>query len=85
MVKPLIYGKPNCVNCDKTKGKFNDLGVEYDVVDITKDKEALMKIKSLGFKEAPVVVTEFATWSGYQEGKIMEHFSSQNDDDTWDF
>lgn len=87
MVKPLIYSKQNCSNCEKTKNKFNILGIDYDIVDISTDREALKKIKAMGFKEAPVVVTGSESWSGYQEHKILHYNDSlHNDsDDMWDF
>lgn len=86
MSKPLIYTKPNCINCDKTKALFDTLGVEYDTVDITQDQEALNKILTLGFRAAPVVFTGDNQWGGYNEQAIREYAEGQNggsDDSVW--
>ena len=46
------------------------LGVQYDTVDITKDPDALEKILSMGFKSAPVVITDNDAWSGFNPDKV---------------
>lgn len=65
-----LYTKPACGQCDSTKQMFKNLGIEYSEIDITKDKEALKKIKSLGYLSAPVVVTETDSWAGHKRDKI---------------
>jgi glutaredoxin-like protein NrdH len=50
-----VYSKPTCVQCDATKRALTKAGVDYKVVDITKD---------------PVVVTEDDRWSGFRPDKI---------------
>ncbi|MGO1408407.1 MAG: glutaredoxin domain-containing protein, partial [Brachybacterium sp.] len=52
-----VYSKPLCVQCDATKRALNKAGVAYDVVDITEDADALATVKSLGYVQAPVVIT----------------------------
>jgi len=79
----LIYTKPNCVNCEKTKNEFKSLNISYDEIDITKDKEALMRIKQAGFREAPVIFTENDSWSGFNPEKIRAINSDGSDDDLW--
>ena len=51
-----MYSKPLCVQCDATKRALNKAGVAYDVVDITEDADALAKVKSLGYVQAPVEI-----------------------------
>lgn len=65
-----VYVKPSCVQCDATKRLMDRLGVEYDTVDITKDLDALEKILSMGFKSAPVVITDNDAWSGFNPDKV---------------
>ena len=65
-----LYSKPLCVQCDATKRALNKAGVPYDVVDITEDADALAKVKSLGFAEAPVVITDGDQWSGFRPDKV---------------
>lgn len=65
-----MYSKPLCVQCDATKRALNKAGVAYDVVDITEDADALAKVKSLGYVQAPVVITSQDHWSGFRPDKI---------------
>jgi len=65
-----VYVKPACVQCDMTKRMLNKLEIDYDTVDITEDEAALEMILSMGFKSAPVVITESDAWAGFQPDKI---------------
>ena len=65
-----VYSKPLCVQCDATKRALNKAGVAYDVVDITEDADALARVKSLGYVQAPVVITSADHWSGFRPDKI---------------
>lgn len=61
-----VYSKPHCVQCDATKRALNKAGLDFDVIDITEDAEALSTVKSLGYVQAPVVVTSEDHWSGFR-------------------
>lgn len=78
MSKPVVLTKNDCVNCDKTKALFDTLGVEYDVV--TEEEGSLQKIMELGFRAAPVVITDDAKWVGFNEKAIRDYASG----DVWD-
>lgn len=68
-----VYAKPLCVQCDATKRALNKAGIPYDVVDdITEDPDALATVKSLGYVQAPVVITSEDHWSGFRPDKIKE-------------
>lgn len=66
----LVYVKPQCVQCDQTKRILDREGIEYSTVDITQDSDALEKLLSMGFKSAPVVITEQESWAGFNPDKI---------------
>lgn len=65
-----VYVKPNCVQCDMTKRMLDKLDISYNTVDITQDADALDKVLAMGFKSAPVVITESDSWAGFQPDKI---------------
>lgn len=65
-----VYSKPQCVQCEATYRKLNSRGVEYKVVDLSADPVALEKVKSLGYLQAPVVVTDEDHWSGFRPDKL---------------
>ena len=67
----IVYSKPSCVQCTATYRALDSKGIEYDVVDMSVDEDALAKVKGLGYQQAPVVVTDEAGhWSGYNPNKI---------------
>jgi glutaredoxin-like protein NrdH len=53
-----------------TKRYMDKLGIDYNTVDITEDEEALDMIMELGFKSAPVVISDAGSWAGFQPEKI---------------
>jgi glutaredoxin-like protein NrdH len=67
---PIVYTKPNCVQCDATKRMMDKLGVEYTTVDIVENPAELDKLIEMGYRAAPVVVAGNESWSGFQPEKI---------------
>ncbi|PFG43955.1 ribonucleoside-diphosphate reductase class Ib glutaredoxin subunit [Isoptericola jiangsuensis] len=65
-----VYSKPACVQCDATYRALDRKGVEYTVVDITQDAEALEMVRGLGYLQAPVVVAGEEHWSGFRPDRI---------------
>ena len=81
-----IYTKPNCGDCEKTTSMLDNLGVKYEKIDISVDKDALAFLKNNGFRAAPVVFNNGESWAGFNESKIRSIASSNNDSDSdWDF
>lgn len=65
-----VYTMPNCVQCEQTKRFFDQKNVKYDTVDISTDAEAYKKVTEMGFKSAPIVITDKDTWSGFRLEKL---------------
>ncbi len=65
-----VYSKPSCVQCEATYRALAKKGVEYTVVDITQDAEALDMVRGLGYLQAPVVVTDDDHWAGFRPDRI---------------
>lgn len=67
-----IYSQPRCVQCTATYRWADGLGLEYEVIDVTKDDAALDAVKALGYLAAPVVIVRDAAdaiiehWAGFQ-------------------
>lgn len=72
-----VYSKPACVQCDATYRALDRKGIEYSVVDITQDTDALEMVRGLGYLQAPVVVAGDAHWSGFRPDRIMELAAAQ--------
>lgn len=70
MATVTIYSKPACVQCDATYRALDRKGVEYEVVDLTKDAAALEQVRALGYLQAPVVVAGERHWSGFRPDEI---------------
>lgn len=65
-----VFTKTNCVQCEATKRHLDKIGVPYDTVDITNDIVALDRLISLGYRSAPVVLTDNDSWAGYMPEKL---------------
>jgi glutaredoxin-like protein NrdH len=53
-----------------TKRMLDKIGVDYNTVDITEDSAAMEMVLGLGFKSAPVVITDNDSWAGFNPDKI---------------
>jgi len=67
-----VYTKPSCVQCTATYRALDSKGIEYEVLDLSTDEAALEAVKSLGYLQAPVVVTDEDHWSGFRPDRIDE-------------
>ena len=60
-----VYTKPACGQCIATRKALDAAGVDYETVDLTTDPGALDYVQSLGYLQAPVVVTDTDHWAGF--------------------
>lgn len=67
----IVYTNPNCVACDQTKRWLDKNNLDYDVIDLSKDSEAMAMVQTLGFKAAPVVITDTDKWAGFRLDKLQ--------------
>lgn len=65
-----VYTLPDCVQCDMTKKLLDRGKINYTTVDMSQDKEATQLVAELGFKQAPVVIYDKFSWSGFRPDKI---------------
>lgn len=65
-----VYTTPNCVQCDSTKRMFDKHNVEYTVVDLSQDAQAMEMVREMGYTAAPVVITDTEHWSGFRIDRI---------------
>ncbi|MBB6225678.1 glutaredoxin-like protein NrdH [Rhizobium leguminosarum] len=70
MMSVTVYSKPACVQCTATYRALDRLGVDYDIVDISEDAEALDRVRSLGYMQAPVVIAGERHWAGFRPDMI---------------
>ena len=67
-----VYTKPSCVQCTATYRALDSKGIQYEIHDLSEDAHALEQVKSLGYLQAPVVITDQDHWSGFRPDKIDE-------------
>lgn len=65
-----IFSKPNCVQCSATYRAMDKHGLEYEVIDLSVDADALDTVKALGYQQAPVVFAGGDHWAGFRPDKI---------------
>lgn len=65
-----VYSKPACVQCTATYRALDRQGVNYEVIDISIDQDALETVKGLGYMQLPIVVAGPEHWAGFRPDKI---------------
>ena len=77
--KVTLYTKPGCVQCTATKRWLDKNNVEYTPIDVSKDAEALAKVKALGYEAVPVTVAETSDptmtvdWYGFNDTNLAKY------------
>ena len=71
MTRITVYTQPACGPCTATLRALDSKGIAYETVDLSADVDALETVKALGYREAPVVVTEDDHWPGFRPDKIL--------------
>lgn len=67
-----LFTQPACKPCRDTKDLLDDLGIEYETIDVaTNDAARDFLVETLGVKQTPVVLLDDATfWSGFDKDRI---------------
>ena len=65
-----VYTKPSCVQCNATYRALDSKGLDYEILYLSEDEKALEMVKSLGYLQAPVVITDDDHWAGFRPDKI---------------
>jgi glutaredoxin-like protein NrdH len=64
-----VYSKPGCMQCTYTKMELEKLGLAYQDIDITQDRDAAKDAARLGHRTLPVVVVanngSTQRWAGF--------------------
>lgn len=62
-----VYTKNNCMPCKMTKRKLQELGVNYNEINVDENLEALEYLMECGFRSLPVVFkgNELVVAGGY--------------------
>ena len=65
-----VYSKPACVQCTATTRALDAKGLEFELVDLTQDADAMARVTELGYRQAPVVIAGEDHWSGFRPDMI---------------
>lgn len=67
-----VFTKPQCQQCEATERRLNERGITFETVDLSENPETLAQLVHAGYRQAPVVITPDASWSGYRPDLIDE-------------
>jgi glutaredoxin-like protein NrdH len=67
-----VLSKPSCVQCTATYRALDNLGVEYEVIDITQNDEAMAWAKENDCMQAPVVAYSGGHFTGFRPDLIKQ-------------
>ena len=70
-----VYSKSNCVQCIATYKELDKIGIEYETLYVDQQEEAMDYVRSLGYKQAPVVVCGDVHWSGFRPDMINKYIN----------
>ncbi len=65
-----VYSKPACVQCTATTRALDARGLDYSVIDLTEDEDAMQRVTALGYRQAPVVIAGEDHWAGFRPDMI---------------
>lgn len=65
-----VYSTPGCPQCVSTYRAFLIAGIDFEVVTLKDNEDALAYVKGLGHLQAPVVVVGEQHWAGYRPDRI---------------
>ncbi|MFZ4843002.1 glutaredoxin family protein [Mycetocola saprophilus] len=67
MTSITLYTTPGCIQCGLTRKVLDARAIAYDLIDLTTNPTAHAYVTAtLGYRQAPVIVTENTTWSGFR-------------------
>lgn len=67
-----LYSKPACTQCKFTQRELDKTGIEYEIIDLSQDPQALEYVQQLGYLQAPVVQAGADHWSGFKPDRIRQ-------------
>lgn len=67
-----LYTTKNCMQCQMTAKQFDKRGITYDKINLESHPELADQFRSVGHMTAPIVVTNWETWSGFRMNKIIQ-------------
>jgi Glutaredoxin-like protein NrdH len=65
-----VYSKPACVQCTATTRALDAKGLNYQVIDLSEDADAMTKVSEMGYRQVPVVVAGDDHWAGFRPDMI---------------
>ncbi len=66
-----VYSKPDCAACVRTKDMLARKNIPFQEIDVMEDAAALELVKSLGYRQMPVVVAGDTHWCGLRPDHII--------------
>ena len=79
MVKVKIYSTPTCPYCVHAKDFFKEKGIEFEVVDVSKDQEAAREmVEKSGQMGVPVIDIDGKIIVGFNKDAIEEELKGES-------
>ncbi|WEV53047.1 glutaredoxin-like protein NrdH [Bifidobacterium sp. ESL0798] len=67
-----VFSKPRCPQCEATKRQLTRANIAFETVNLAENPSTLEQLTQAGFRQAPVVITPDASWSGYRPDLIKQ-------------
>ena len=65
-----VLTKNGCVQCAAVLRRMDSKGIQHRIINMDSDPDALQHALDLGFKSAPVILSDKGNFSGYDPDRI---------------
>jgi glutaredoxin 3 len=75
--KVKVYSTPNCNLCEQTRKFLTEKGVDFEYIDVTRDRDGLQEMRELskGARSAPVISVGDKVVVGFNEKELEKAIS----------
>ena len=67
-----MYTRDNCTQCIATKQFLDRQEVDYEIIDLDKEPEAMVQVEEMGYRSLPILVVDNESWSGFRPDKLSK-------------
>lgn len=71
----IVYTTTDCVECSLVKQMLTQVGIDYELRDVSENDKYQEEIEALGFPGVPVTVVNGRAIKGYRPEEILEQIN----------
>ncbi len=72
MKKVIVYSQPGCPPCTSAKEFLTRHGIEFEVKDISRDRQAIDELIALGSQSTPTIKVGDRVMIGFRQRELLD-------------